>query len=215
MKKTKKQKKKTASDLYLSEEILNDIKLKPEILWPCYIVEQDKYCDGDSKNFPGWKVIEVNIHQQNLLKKNEDIILGSKKFWQCFNESADITFIDKYFDKHMYNKMLNELIGTQERYDNISKNIAICCCELKEIHKIHQEKREVCPLTYKQNIIEVLELRNGDNVHDRFAIMDGEIWHCGASIGGTHPSLNALTHGWKDENNALRNFFRKEKSYEE
>ena len=63
----------------------------------------------------------------------------------------------------------------------------------------------MCPLTYKQNIIEVLELRNGDNVHDRFAIMDGEIWHCGASIGGTHPSLNALTHGWKDENNAFRN----------
>ena len=46
-------------------------------------------------------------------------------------------------------------------------------------------------------------------VHDRFAIMDGEIWHCGASICGMHAALNAVSRGWVDEEGKLMEFFMK------
>lgn len=33
-------------------------------------------------------------------------------------------------------------------------------------------------------------------VHDRFAIIDDELWHFGATVGGLHPLVNAATRGW-------------------
>lgn len=32
--------------------------------------------------------------------------------------------------------------------------------------------------------------------HDRFAIIDDELWHCGANVGGTYHKLNAYSRGW-------------------
>jgi hypothetical protein len=32
--------------------------------------------------------------------------------------------------------------------------------------------------------------------HDRFAIIDEELWHWGASVGGTHHQVNAYSRGW-------------------
>ena len=33
-------------------------------------------------------------------------------------------------------------------------------------------------------------------VHDRFAIVDNELWHFGATVGGLHNLVNAATRGW-------------------
>ncbi|MBU9454720.1 hypothetical protein [Burkholderia multivorans] len=33
-------------------------------------------------------------------------------------------------------------------------------------------------------------------VHDRFAIVDNELWHFGATVGGLHHLVNAATRGW-------------------
>jgi hypothetical protein len=33
-------------------------------------------------------------------------------------------------------------------------------------------------------------------VHDRFAVVDDVLWHCGATIGGLHNAINAMTFGW-------------------
>lgn len=36
-------------------------------------------------------------------------------------------------------------------------------------------------------------------VHDRFAIIDNELWHFGATVGGLHSLVNAATRGWDAE----------------
>jgi hypothetical protein len=36
-------------------------------------------------------------------------------------------------------------------------------------------------------------------VHDRFAIIDDELWHFGATVGGFHSLVNAATRGWDAE----------------
>jgi hypothetical protein len=33
-------------------------------------------------------------------------------------------------------------------------------------------------------------------IHDRFAVIDDVLWHCGATIGGLHNAINAMTFGW-------------------
>lgn len=32
--------------------------------------------------------------------------------------------------------------------------------------------------------------------HDRFALIDDELWHLGANVGGTHHEISAYSHGW-------------------
>ena len=44
-------------------------------------------------------------------------------------------------------------------------------------------------------------------VHDRFAIIDNELWHFGATVGGLHNLVNAATRGWDAvTHNAVRFF---------
>ena len=49
--------------------------------------------------------------------------------------------------------------------------------------------------------------KNFDYVHDRFAIIDNELWHFGATVGGLHSLVNAATRGWDaDAHDAVRFF---------
>ena len=45
------------------------------------------------------------------------------------------------------------------------------------------------------------------NVHDRFAIVDDELWHFGATVGGAHRSVNAFSRGWDASTTRAAEFF--------
>lgn len=44
-------------------------------------------------------------------------------------------------------------------------------------------------------------------VHDRYAIIDNELWHFGATVGGLHSLVNAVTRGWDAEAHEAVRFF--------
>lgn len=44
-------------------------------------------------------------------------------------------------------------------------------------------------------------------VHDRFAIIDNELWHFGATVGGLHRSVNAASRGWDASTHDAVRFF--------
>jgi hypothetical protein len=44
-------------------------------------------------------------------------------------------------------------------------------------------------------------------VHDRFAIVDGELWHFGSTVGGLHEELSAASRGWDSEKHGALRFF--------
>ena len=75
----------------------------PEIIWPCFEMNYEgEYGDGDKDVFSGWdNVIQNYIIQENL-KDINGIVLGSKKFWDCFAKSIEITFVDNFFDEYTY-----------------------------------------------------------------------------------------------------------------
>jgi hypothetical protein len=51
-------------------------------------------------------------------------------------------------------------------------------------------------------------LRNSPiDVHDRFAIVDDELWHFGATVGGFHASVNAASRGWNAAQSGAVGFF--------
>jgi hypothetical protein len=45
------------------------------------------------------------------------------------------------------------------------------------------------------------------HLHDRFAIVDDELWHFGATVGGGHPNLNAASRGWSVASTRALDFF--------
>lgn len=45
------------------------------------------------------------------------------------------------------------------------------------------------------------------DVHDRFAIVDDELWHFGATVGGFHASVNAASRGWSATHSGAVGFF--------
>jgi len=46
-----------------------------------------------------------------------------------------------------------------------------------------------------------------DYLHDRFAIIDDELWHFGATVGGFHSSVNAVSRGWRASEHGAIEFF--------
>ena len=44
-------------------------------------------------------------------------------------------------------------------------------------------------------------------VHDRFSIIDDELWHFGATVGGLHDQVNAATRGWDVDDHGALDFF--------
>ncbi len=44
-------------------------------------------------------------------------------------------------------------------------------------------------------------------IHDRFAIIDNELWHFGATVGGLHPGLSAASRGWAADKHGAIAFF--------
>ena len=46
-----------------------------------------------------------------------------------------------------------------------------------------------------------------DFIHDRFAIIDDELWHFGATVGGFHASVSAASRGWRASDHGAIEFF--------
>jgi len=49
--------------------------------------------------------------------------------------------------------------------------------------------------------------RNCNFIHDRFAIIDDELWHFGGTVGGFHSTVSAASRGWRAADHGAINFF--------
>ena len=52
-----------------------------------------------------------------------------------------------------------------------------------------------------------LDKRRFPFLHDRFAIVDGSLWHFGSTVGGGHPSLTAASGPWVAAETRSKEFF--------
>ena len=203
-----------ASNIYVSYE--------KKLIWPYFARSEIKsgfleaYLERDSDTFPGLSVVYQNrdiFKEAKEFHKGEDdfpgIGLGIKEFWDTFRQRTNILLADPFFSAIQYRRMiavLDEVLSSKDAMpekniyilgrNNIQKLIRYADIIKKEKIKIHE--------LFK---ISIWRLCEKDIVHDRFAIMDGEIWHCGASICGMHAALNAVSRGWVDEEDKLMKFF--------
>jgi len=70
-----------------------------------------------------------------------------------------------------------------------------------EINKKYARRGSVCRIAVNTHLSRVFD------IHDRFAVIDDELWHFGATVGGFHPSVNAASRGWPAEATGATKFF--------
>lgn len=59
-----------------------------------------------------------------------------------------------------------------------------------EINKKYARRGSACRIAVSTHLSRVFD------IHDRFAVIDDELWHFGATVGGFHASVNAASRGW-------------------
>lgn len=67
-------------------------------------------------------------------------------------------------------------------------------------HAARREKK--CRIEIRMHLT-----RDCDFIHDRFAIIDDELWHFGATVGGFHSKVSAASRGWRAKDHNAINFF--------
>jgi len=76
---------------------------------------------------------------------------------------------------------------------------------LKALEKELQDRKRRAPPRIRIS----LDLNRADvaQIHDRFAVIDDVLWHCGATVGGLHRDINAMTFGWSAHTTHAIGFF--------
>lgn len=182
---------------------------EPELLWPCFCSIDGEIKELDRHVFGGEDMVCKNIINYNKHDTNSKYALGSSEFWKSFALSKDIILVDMFFTSKQYERLYYELKLLYEAKDKENKDIYIFCndASAKVLLPLHNEMKRKRNKIYRLFNVSIHCFRYHDWVHDRFAIMDQEIWHFGAAVGGMHKKLSAFSRGWKDEGDALRNFF--------
>lgn len=190
----------------------------PEIIWPTF---DDSSCsrrvvEHDEDSFQGIGRIKNNYDVFKRAKEQGKELPGSSKFWACFRNSYDITLVDKKFDAYCFDRIFSELKKIYKLsntiLDNFEKDIYICCeSYYGDVRSLNEQYRNSEFQIYNKVKIVVNQIPEVRYIHDRFAIMDKEIWHCGSTVGGMHEKMTVLTRGWPDVDNRLRDFFREVK----
>lgn len=182
---------------------------KPQLLWPKFIPSGDGFLEDDDTVFCRNRD-EVKAQRKffNKIKNEQGISMGSRLFWESFRLSKDILLVDRFFCTESYQRMLIELRDIFHARDGNKKNILIFCeKDYNEISKLRNNPQKEDMKLFSIFSVEIKRLEMHYTSHDRFAIMDHEIWHCGAAVGGMHGELSALSRGWRDENDCLRKYF--------
>lgn len=73
----------------------------------------------------------------------------------------------------------------------------------QEINNYPARRGKLCSIEIKRHLSD----RNCDFIHDRFAIVDDELWHFGATVGGFHAKVSAASRGWRAADHGAIAFF--------
>lgn len=193
---------------------------KKEILWA---VQQgcnfDNTIDKDSNCFPK---LEAILLRNSTHESAHPLNSFGKAISNAFER---IWIIDPYFlnpDKGTQYDRIEIIIDWLIQPEMLASDIKILTTNHgnteKENNHIVEKFKEFQVLINNERLkskngdgcnIEILFslTKNFNFIHDRFAIIDNELWHFGATVGGFHSSVNAATRGWNASDHGAIEFF--------
>lgn len=180
--------------------------LTPQLLIPC----EAPYRDELRHHFPCFNAI--------MARRAAPIVRLVEEFEKAISTAQQVWIIDKHLfsadgQKPDHSRRVNKVVDWFYTEDIQTVKILTGHHSLqKEIEKIFDELKHVVtegrakhapPITIELSFA----LRDADCIHDRFAIIDNELWHFGATVGGFHRDVNAVSRGWNAETHNAVQFF--------
>lgn len=178
----------------------------PRIVWPTMVLGERSYEEADLECFP----------EEHSYREREKLGLGgamSRVFRNAVRLASDrVWLLDEQLlrdDKSV--RLLAQLFGNTGARDirivTASKEGAAERAKwLRDLEKDLQESSRGGPPRI-QIFLNFNKAIGVPNVHDRFAVIDNVLWHCGATIGGLHNAINAMTFGWSAHTTHAIDFF--------
>jgi hypothetical protein len=186
----------------------------PTILWPTVVGYGDNPKNGDSTKFPEW--------EQMKIRNEANSVAPLAAFVQAAAEAQDRLFVLDEFLFNPANGALNARIdevlewlpdsSTVNHVRLLTSSIGTKTEEKIIEDQLKERATKINGLRQSRSTTLAVEVKftlkiNFPYVHDRFAIVDNELWHFGATVGGFHNQVNAASRGWHVDDHAAVRFF--------
>jgi hypothetical protein len=177
--------------------------LAPSLFWPA------SWWTGQS--IPSSDLIQFPNQAERAQRRSPKRLLASVEFRLALRTARRLWILDPYFDGESGTVPLAEAL-----WDSSIRELRINGMGSITQSQVQEEinyLQEILKHRVGHGVIPDVEWRNtlsigGDFVlHDRFAIVDDELWHFGATVGGTHRSINAFSRGWSATDTGAVSFF--------
>jgi hypothetical protein len=175
----------------------------PQIVWPTMVLGARGYEEGDAKRFP-------ENHEYHERRKRGHGGAISAEFRSAVRRARDrIWVLDDYLfsDDKSARCLINVLLDTAAIDIKLATSEKIRAKEwARYLKALEPDFRNRTRIKVSLNLRKT-DVRDMVDVHDRFAVIDDVLWHCGATIGGLHPAINAMTFGWSVRETRADEFF--------
>ncbi|MCT8876779.1 hypothetical protein [Shewanella xiamenensis] len=181
-------------------------KFSPQLLIPCEATQS-----GESHHhFPEYDAImaRYGVDDVRIVREFEKAISTAQRVWiidkHLFSEDGKNPshgrrikkVVDWFLTNHIH--AIRILTGHHDDQAEIEK-------EFKALEDSVTDSRAKVGDPLKVEIS--FALKDFDYIHDRFAIIDEELWHFGATVGGFHRDVNAASRGWSADAHKAVQFF--------
>lgn len=214
-------------------------ELTPAFYWPVYSVEDYSVNVVEGDSFPDVLELDNSLAAAYVCEHSKSGYiqrLDPGLFWRELFNSHNVYIVDKFFSKKEFEFILD--VVTNNRGFALKKLVIICSNDCRELRERKREKADQIKIElhvydmyfnqWKLSLYNYFDILNnaakdgqGDddqgnrddeslfNVHDRFAWMDGEIWHFGSTVGGIKPHVTAYSRGWYDHGDKFLKYIEK------
>jgi hypothetical protein len=181
--------------------------LAPRILWPTMVLGDRGYIEDDLEFFPEkasyYERLKLGIGGAMSSAFRSAVRVARQRVWLL-----DEQLLRDDQSRDRLGELFYETGASDLRIVTASKEGATERAQfLRELepdlraHALGTPPRIRIYLNFNKSVSGVPE------VHDRFAIIDDVLWHCGATIGGMHNQINAMTYGWSALKTRAVDFF--------
>lgn len=178
----------------------------PQLLIPCEATQQD----ASRHHFPGIDAImaRYQVDDVRIVKEFEATIRTAQRVWiidkHLFSEDGKNPNHSRRIQK-VVNWFLTNHIQTIRILTGHHDDQAKIEKEFEDLEEFVTNERAKLDTPLKVELS--FSLKDFDYIHDRFAIIDNELWHFGATVGGFHRGINAASRGWSADTHKAVQFF--------
>jgi hypothetical protein len=168
----------------------------PQIVWPTMVLGASAYEEDDLNWFPDEdsyrERFRLGIGGAASRAFRESVRLARDRVWLL-----DEQLLRNDESRNRLWELFYETGAWDIRVVTASKEGALeRAASLKGLEQDLQSRRADIPPRIQFFLNLSKPSKDMPEIHDRFAVVDNVLWHCGATIGGLHNAINAMTFGW-------------------